>query len=315
MELVGGVRVKFEEKYADSYQQVGPKRLDQKIFIKLKACWTLTKSRQTFLLLITGWAGYCSAGHTVTDWATLLSLLGSLYLAISGSTVLNMYVDRDIDARMPRTIERPLPTGVLSPPEALVFGLLLSLVGIIWAFSLNSLFGLVVFAGLFFHVVIYTMWLKRKTPFSVMPGGIAGGMPVLAGRVLGTGTIDVVGVLLALAVLMWIPIHILTFAIRYAEDYKLANVPTFPAIYGIERTRLVLAGSTVLTGVAVMLAVLLNGVSGPYLLASILAIFVLVAFTAYSSAYPSPKRNFLLFKVASVFMLVSMLMVGLTGAG
>jgi hypothetical protein len=64
-----------------------------------------------------------------------------------------------------------------------------------------------------------------------------------------------------------------------------------------------------------MLAVLLNGVSGPYLLASILAIFVLVAFTAYSSAYPSPKRNFLLFKVASVFMLVSMLMVGLTGAG
>lgn len=301
-----------EERYADAYQQE-TKKLDKQILIKLKACWALTKSRQTFLLLITGWAGYYSAGHTVTDWATLLSLLGSLYLAISGSTVLNMYVDRDIDARMPRTIERPLPAGVLSPLEALVFGLLLSLFGIIWAFALDSLFGLVVFAGLFFHVVIYTMWLKRKTPFSVMPGGIAGGMPVLAGRVLATGRIDLVGVLLALVVLLWIPIHILTFAMRYAEDYKLASVPTFPAIYGKERTRLVLAGSTVLTGVTMMLVVFLNGVSGHYLSASILAVVVLVAITAFYSAYPSPKRNFLLFKVASIYMLVSMLMVGLTG--
>ena len=67
--------------------------------------------------------------------------------------MLNMYVDRDIDARMPRTIDRPLPAGVLSPLEALVFGLLLSLFGIIWAFTLDSLFGLVIFAGLFFHMV------------------------------------------------------------------------------------------------------------------------------------------------------------------
>lgn len=303
--------MKLEERYVDAYQQVGLKRFDERILIKLKACLALTKSKQTFLLLITGWAGYCSASSMATDGATLLSLLGSLYLAISGSTVLNMYVDRDIDARMTRTIGRPLPTGVLSPQEALVFGLLLSLFGVIWAYTLNSLYGLVIIAGLFFHVLIYTMWLKRKTPFSVMPGGIAGGMPVLAGRVLGTGSIDLVGVLLALAVLLWIPIHILTFAIRYAEDYKLAGVPTFPAIYGKERTRLVLAGSTVLTGMAMMLVVFLNGVSGPYLLASILSVVVLVALTAFYSAYPSPKRNFLLFKVASIYMLVSMLMVGL----
>ncbi|MGE5545148.1 MAG: heme o synthase [Bacillota bacterium] len=305
----------LEERYADAYHQVGLERLDKKILIKLKACWALTKSRQTFLLLITGWAGYCSAGHGVTDVATLLSLLGSLYLAISGSTVLNMYVDRDIDARMPRTIDRPLPTGVLSPPEALLFGLVFSLLGIIWAFTLSVLFGLVSFAGLFFHVVIYTMWLKRKTPFSVMPGGIAGGMPVLAGRVLATGRIDLVGVLLALVVLLWIPIHIWTFAMRYAEDYKLAGVPTFPTIYGIERTRLVLALSTILSGLAIMLVVFLNGVNGPYLLVAVLSVVVLVAFTAFYSAYPSPKRNFLLFKAASIHMLVSMFMVGLTGPG
>ncbi len=306
--------MEIKERYADTGRKVQTTRLD-KVLGKLKAYLALTKSKQTFLLLITGWAGYCSAGHAVADGATTLSLLGSLYLAICGSTVLNMYVDRDIDARMPRTIERPLPTGVVSPMETLAFGSLISLLGIGWAFALDLLFGLVVFAGLFFHVVVYTMWLKRKTPFSVMPGGIAGGMPVLAGRVLGTGAIDLVGVLLALAVLLWIPIHILTFATRYAEDYKLASIPTFPAVYGMNRTRLVLAGSTILTGVSMMLGAFLNGVTGPYLVASILAVVILIVITAFYSAFPTPKRNFLLFKAASIYMLISMLMVGLTGAG
>ena len=305
--------MEIKERYADTGRKVQTTRLD-KVLGKLKAYLALTKSKQTFLLLITGWAGYCSAGHTVADGATTLSLLGSLYLAICGSTVLNMYVDRDIDARMPRTIERPLPTGVVSPMETLAFGSLISLLGIGWAFALDLLFGLVVFAGLFFHVVVYTMWLKRKTPFSVMPGGIAGGMPVLAGRVLGTGAIDLVGVLLALAVLLWIPIHILTFATRYAEDYKLASIPTFPAVYGMNRTRLVLAGSTILTGVSMMLGAFLNGVTGPYLVASILLVVILIVITAFYSAFPTPKRNFLLFKAASIYMLISMLMVGLTGA-
>lgn len=306
--------MKPEEGPVDSYRQaVKFKRLNERIRLKLQAYWELTKSKQTFLLLITGWAGYGSAGHLVTDWVTLVSLLGSLYLAICGSTVLNMYVDRDIDARMPRTIKRPLPAGVLRPREALVFGSLISLVGIAWAFTLSSLFGLVIAAGLFFHAVVYTMWLKRKTPFSVIPGGVSGGMPVLAGRVLGTGSIDIVGVLLALAVLLWIPIHILTFAMRYAKDYNLANVPTFPAIYGEDKTRLVLAGSTVLTGLAMMLAVFLNGVRGPYLFASIFSVAVLIVMAVLCSAFPSPKKNFLLFKAASIYMLASMLLVGLAG--
>ncbi|HHW60868.1 MAG TPA: protoheme IX farnesyltransferase [Syntrophomonadaceae bacterium] len=305
--------MKLDEKSVDTLQQVEVTRLNERILIKLQAYWELTKSKQTFLLLITGWAGYRSAGLPVTDWTIMLSMLGSLYLAISGSTVLNMYIDRDIDARMPRTIERPLPAKVLRPLEALTFGLLISLLGIIWAFSLNTLFGLVVMAGLCCHAFVYTSWLKRQTPFSVIPGGVAGGMPVLAGRVLGTGTIDIIGVLLVLAILMWIPIHILTFAMRYAEDYKMGQVPTFPSIYGEERTRQALVGATILTGVTMMLAIVLNAVRGPYLLASILAVVVLIGFTIYYTDDPSPERNFTLFKVASLYMLVSMLIIGLAG--
>ena len=103
----------------------------------------------------------------------MLSMLGSLYLAISGSTVLNMYIDCDIDARMPRTIERPLPAKVLRPLEALTFWIV-DFFTIIWAFSLNTLFGIVVMAGLCCHAFVYSLWLKRQTPFQsyreVWPG-------------------------------------------------------------------------------------------------------------------------------------------------
>lgn len=302
----------FEGRQEESYSQsVKMAKLNERILLKLKAYWELTKSRQTLLLLITGWAGYSSAVHFSTDWKITLSLLGSLFLAISGSTVLNMYVDRDIDAKMPRTIKRPLPAGVLLPREALAFGSLISIVGVAWAFTLTPLYGIVVAAGLFFHAGVYTMWLKRKTPFSVIPGGVSGGMPVLAGRALGTGCIDMVGVLLALAILLWIPIHILTFAMRYADDYKSAEVPTFPSIYGVDLTRLVLAGSTILTGLAMLLAVILNGVRGTYLGASVISVVVLIAVAVFCSVFATEKRNFLLFKAASIYMLATMLLVGL----
>ena len=287
--------------------------LKERIIIKLKAYWELTKSRQTFLLLITGWAGYASTGHMLTDWATMLSLLVCLFLAISGSTVLNMYVDRDIDAKMPRTIKRPLPARVLLPREALAFGTLISVIGIVWAFTLSPLVGIVVAVGLFSHAGVYTMWLKGKTPFSVIPGGVSGGMPVLAGRALGTGSIDLVGVLLALSVLLWIPIHILTFAMRYAEDYRAANIPTFPAVFGEGLTRLVLSLSTVLAGMAMLFAVYLNGVQGAFLVALSVAVILLIVLAVFCSLFPSAKRNFLLFKAASLYMLASMLLVGLAG--
>ena len=110
-----------------------------------------------------------------------------------------------------------------------------------WAVLLSPLYGLVVFAGLFFDVVVYTIWLKRRTPYSIIIGGLSGGMPVLAGRALAVGQIDAVGMLLALAVLFWIPTHIMTFSIRHKEDYASAGVPTFPSAYGVAATRTIIA--------------------------------------------------------------------------
>jgi len=279
---------------------------------RLGAYWTLIKSPQTGLLLITGMAGYMSARCPVTTWRTLLALAGSLILAISGSTVLNMVLDRDIDAKMKRTAPRPLPTGRVNPNEALFVGLSLSWLGVGWALALSPLYGAVIFAGLFFDVVVYTIWLKRRTPWSVIWGGIAGAMPILAGRALGTGQIDLIGLSLSLAVLLWIPTHIVTFGLEYADDYGRAGVPILPNRYGERITRLIIGLSTCAAVVVMLLATWQIGLDwGPLRAAAGLGTILLVIAVA-SVLHRSPKLNFLLFKMASLYMLGTM---GLIMAG
>src|SRR3990172_3588965 len=165
---------------------------------KLQSYWTLTKPLQSGLLLATGLAGYMSSRCPIFNIGTLLSLAGSLFLAIAGSTVLNMWWDRDIDAKMGRTKKSPTSAGMVSSGEVLRLGLVMSVLGIGWAVYIDALYGLLVFSGFFFDVVIYSMWLKRRTAWSILWGGVSGAMPILAGRVLGLGWIDWVGIALAL---------------------------------------------------------------------------------------------------------------------
>ena len=238
-------------------------------------------------------------------------MIGSLFLAISGSTVLNMAYDRDIDSVMKRTCWRPLPSGQVSVREAVLLGSILSALGVGWALALAPLYGAVVFAGLFFDVVVYTAWLKRRTPYAILIGGLAGGMPVLAGRVLAIGYIDAVGVMLALGVLLWIPTHIMTFSMRHFDDYRAAGIPTFPAAYGFYATRVViaissLAAALVMAGVAATIGVQ----TGVMLLLGLLG-FGLLALAILGVAHPSPRTSFALFKYASVYMLGAMVIVAL----
>ncbi len=273
----------------------------------------LVKSLQTGLLLITGLAGYMSARCPVHNIPTVLGLTASLLLSISGSTVLNMWYDRDIDAIMPRTSKRPLSTGETQPKEALIFGLILSIIGISWALALDTLYGVVIFAGLFFDVVIYTIWLKRRTAWSIIWGGISGGMPVLAGRILGTGQIDWVGIALALGVLFWIPTHILTFSIRYHDDYQKAKVPTFPSTYSFQTTRLIIAISSVFATLSFGIAGYGVGLTWGILrlLAVLSAGLFILAVKSLTS--PSERLTFGLFKYASLYMLSAMLLMFITG--
>jgi protoheme IX farnesyltransferase len=279
--------------------------------IKFKLYWSLTKSLQTGLLLSTGLAGFMSARCPVTHWYDFLGLGVSLFLAIAGSTILNMWFDRDIDAVMNRTHHRPLADGRVTPSEALRLGLVLSVLGVGMAVAIFPLYGVIVFAGLFFDVVIYTLWLKRRTAWSIVWGGISGGMPILAGRALGTGHLDIIGILLALAILFWIPTHILTFSMRYHEDYQSAKIPTFPSTYGFSATRAIIALSSVLAALSIGIAGVMIGMQWGFIrLLAVLSSGLLIL--AIASVFrPSERVNFGLFKYASLYMLSAMILLAI----
>jgi len=278
----------------------------KQLIAKIQLYWPLIKSLQTGLLVATGMAGYMSVRCPIFNVLTLVGLFISLVTSISGSTILNMWWDRDIDGKMNRTNKRPLAAGKIAPREAFWVGLVLSLIGVGLAIVMDPLFGLVIFTGLFIDVVIYTIWLKRRTPWAIVFGGISGGMPILAGRVLGLGSFDWIGILLSLGILLWIPTHILTFSMRYFDDYNAAKIPTFPSAFGFKITRIIIAISSVLAALAMGTAALGIGMAWGFLrlLAVLSSGLVLMAVTMIFR--PSERVNFGLFKYASVYMLSSM---------
>ncbi len=281
----------------------------QRLKIKLGIYRQLIKSLQTILLLLTGITGFFSSRCPYTNWETTFGMMLSLFLAISGTTVYNMIWDRDIDALMDRTNQRPLPANKISVKEAVIFGTILNIVGLGIAYYLSPLYALVIFAGLFIDFVIYTIWLKRTSAWSIVWGGISGGMPILAGRVLGVGEIDLIGLLLATSILFWIPTHIMTFNMRHFEDYNKAKIPTFASKYGFKNVRMIIAFSTIGSAVAFALGAFTLGLSWGFVRLLLIFAFIALGFAFYSIMYPSDKSNFQVFKVASLYMASAMLII------
>ncbi|MBA7650933.1 MAG: hypothetical protein GH143_10250 [Calditrichaeota bacterium] len=266
----------------------------------------LIKTPQTALLLFTAVAGYRSAGGNLALSEILVALVGLLF-TISGTTALNMVFDRDIDAVMERTRIRPIPTGVISPNAAFVFGSVLIVAGMSGNYWVSLSYATVVLAGVFFNLAVYTLWLKRRSPWSIVFGGLAGGMPILAGRALALGHIDWIGILLALVILLWIPSHILTLAMNHSRDYKLAGVPTFPNVFGFNSARYFMAVSN-LAAAGIMLAVFLwLGVSVAGIVVLGLGSLILLGFSVRNILYPSERVNFTMFKFVSLYMAGAML--------
>ncbi len=280
-----------------------------KIGIKIKSYWQLIKSLQTFLLLLTGLTGFLSSRCPYTDWQLTLWLLVSLFFAISGTTIYNMAYDRKIDAKMKRTMHRPIPSGKVSAVEAAIFGTVLNVIGIGIAYWLSPLYALVVFLGLFIDFIVYTVWLKQRSAWSIVWGGLSGGMPILAGRVLGIGMIDAEGIFLALAILFWIPTHIMTFNMRYIDDYNNAGVPTFVAKYGFKKSRTIIAISTVFSAIAFSISAFFLGIEWGFIRVLIILAIIATGFAIYGILKPSDKMNFRLFKIASLNMIFAMIII------
>ncbi|MHA2347903.1 MAG: heme o synthase, partial [Candidatus Hodarchaeales archaeon] len=266
----------------------------------------LIKSKQTLLLVYTTFFAYLiTAWSSTFDLSVFLWLIVGVFFAISGSTLLNMYIDRDIDSIMERTKNRALPSGKVPPSTVQKHGFLFTFAGILAVgFFVNLLTMVVVFLGAFFDVVIYSYWLKRRTRYSIIFGGIAGGLPALAGITAVTGSITPVGVMMALFVLCWIPLHILTLALlpKNLRGYRNANVPMWPVVRSEVETILVITLSAVLSAVLVVM-------SGIALKIDLVLMIPLLGFNLFilfqslkNFRNPCPKRTFKIFKMASVLM-------------
>ncbi len=279
--------------------------------LRLGDLLALIKPPQTALLLWTGLSAYLLTVRWRPDLGEMLGMLAALLMAVAGCTALNMVIERDLDGCMERTCRRPLPAGRIGLGQAVAWGGGLSLAGLGLAFALDLGFGGVVAAGFAFDLGVYTLWLKRRTALSILFGGVAGGMPALAGRVLALGRVDLVGLLLAGAVLLWIPAHILTLAQHYAEDYRRAGIPVWPNLYGRPATRAVISIANLLNSAALTWCALLLQVHRAVLWVLVAMGLGLAALSLYQWIRPTERRNWLLFKLASVYMLVSSLFLAL----
>ena len=213
---------------------------------KVGAYVALTKPRIIELLLITtvptmvlaedGWP---------STWLVLWTLIGGS-LAAGGANAINMFVDRDIDALMERTQNRPLVTGMVAPRNALVFAVVLEALafGVLWVSS-NLLAAVLALSATAFYVGIYTIWLKRTSRQNIVIGGAAGAVPVLVGWAAVRGDLAWSPVVLFAAMFFWTPPHFWALAIRFADDYRAAEVPMLPAVVPMEQAVRQMIGHTV----------------------------------------------------------------------
>ena len=191
----------------------------------------LTKPRIIELLLITTVPTMVLADN---GWPPLglviVTLIGGT-LAAGGANAINMYVDRDIDALMQRTSERPLVTGIIAPRNALVFAVALEVAAfaVLWI-GANLLSALLALGAAAFYVGVYTIWLKRTSTHNIVIGGAAGAVPVLVGWAAVTGSLAWAPIVLFVVMFCWTPPHFWALAIRYADDYRAADVPMLPAV-------------------------------------------------------------------------------------
>ena len=203
---------------------------------KIAAYLALTKPRVIELLLVTTAPVMVLAAGGVLDLRFLGVVIATLVggsLSAASANAFNCYIDRDIDAVMKRTQNRPLVTGELSPREALVFAWTTGILSIaVLGFFTNWLAAGLSLAAILFYVFVYTLLLKRRTPQNIVWGGAAGCMPVLIGWAAVTGSLDWAPVILFGIVFLWTPPHYWPLSMRYRDDYASAHVPMLGVVRG-----------------------------------------------------------------------------------
>lgn len=228
---------------------------------------TLTKPRIISLLLLTtlvpmllAYKGPFSWSFVGVIWWTLLG--GAL--AAGGAGAINMYMDRDVDALMSRTRQRPIPNERVSPQNALIFGLTLNVIAFLVLYlAANLLAATLAMIGTLYYVIIYTRWLKRTSTQNIVIGGAAGAIPPLVGWAAVTGRLDWTPLLLFAIIYYWTPPHFWALALLRRTEYARAGIPMLPVVRGEAETKLqILLYSLLLIALSLLPTPL--GMAGPW---------------------------------------------------
>ncbi len=235
-------------------------------------------------------------------WLVSATVLGGSVVA-GGANAMNMYFDRDIDEKMRRTRSRPVPAGQVEPERAALFGIALCLAGFVFMQAFVS--SLAAFLTLFafaFYVFVYTLVLKRSTPFNIVIGGAAGAMPPVIGWAAVTGTISLEAALLFAIVTLWTPPHFWALSINYSSDYATAGVPMLPVVAGPDETK----RQILWYSIALVAASLALGVAGRAGLVYIVSAAILgTAFIYYALRLwqsPGARESLALFRYSIAYL-------------
>ncbi len=229
----------------------------------------LTKPRVVELLLVTTVPAMVLAAQGWPGTALVAAVVVGGALAAGGANTINSWIERDRDQLMRRTADRPIPTGVIPPTHALVFGIVLNVIAFVLITAVaNLLAASLTMAATLFYVFVYTIWLKPRTVQNIVIGGAAGAVPVLVGWAAVTGEVAVAAWILFAVIFCWTPAHFWALATKYRDDYAAADFPMLPVLRSPRETAVQITVYAALTSVTSLLLGLAVDVGAVYLIAA-----------------------------------------------
>ncbi len=272
--------------------------------------FALTKPRVMSLVVFTGLCGLLAAPGSVNPVLGFAAVL-CIALGAGAAGALNQWYEADLDAKMKRTAQRPLPAGRMDRETALHFGVGLSVFSVLLlGLATNYLAAAILAVSILFYVFIYTVWLKRRTPQNIVIGGAAGAFPPLIGWVAATGDISTLPVLLFGIIFLWTPPHFWALSLFVKTDYANAGVPMLPVVAGVTTTRRHIALYT-LPMVAAAIAPWAMGLTGwiyGFSAIALNAVFLILALavllnSATDPAAMKPERRLFAYSILYLFAL------------
>jgi heme o synthase len=272
---------------------------------KVKNYYELTKPKIWYLLVFTAFGSALTASllfDIPISPLTWILLLGGVAAGSAAADTITGYNDRDIDAIMDRTKDRPIPSGRISPRNALIFGLILTVIALIFSWLINLWAFLLMIFGLFDNIIIYSKWLKRRSQSNIVLGGFSGGVPALIGYVTVTTQNIEIGLVMAGLVFLWIPTHIWSFALHVRKDYQKAKVPMLPVVSEEKRAVRIIAVTTLIMVLFSILPFFFNQFGHIYLVTATIFGAIMMGLSLWLLIKPTEKASWTVFKFSSPYL-------------